>query len=74
VRETVDAESGKRSLTVERSGQRISIADIVRSGVGARDDLGDFARRLGENELGELGLGFPPYHGLCRTTTVAAAG
>ena len=22
-------------------------------------------------ELGDLGVGFPPYHGLCRTTTVA---
>ena len=71
VRDTVDPATGRRSLTVERGGERISIADIVRSGVGARDDRGEFSRGMGERELGDLGIGFPPYHGLCRTTTVA---
>lgn len=71
VRDTVDPATGKRSLSIDRGGERYSIADIVRSGVGARDDRGEFSRGLGERELGDLGIGFPPYHGLCRTTTVA---
>jgi len=71
VRDTVEPATGKRSLSIERGGERISIADIVRSGAGARDDRGEFSRGLGERELGDLGVGFPPYHGLCRTTTVA---
>ena len=70
VRETLDSETGKRSLTVERGGKRISIADIVRSGVGARDDRGDFAQGLGENALGDLGIGLPPFHALCRSSVV----
>ena len=64
-----DCESGKRSLTVERGGKRISIADIVRSGVGARDDLGDFAQGLDENELCNLGAFLPPLHAMCRSTS-----
>ena len=71
VRDTVDPATGKRSLSIERGGERYSIADIVRSGAGARDNRGEFSRGLGERELGDLGIGFPPYHGLCRTTTVA---
>lgn len=29
-------------------------------------------RRLGEERLGDAGLCFPPFHGLCRTTTLAS--
>lgn len=71
VRESVDRASGKRSLTVERGGERIAIAEIVRAGVGARDDRGEFSQALGETELGDVGIGFPPYHGLCRTNVAA---
>lgn len=70
VRELEDPRTGRRSLYVERGGDRVPVADITRSGFGARGDRGEFARGLGERELGELGIGFPPYHGLCRTTTV----
>jgi hypothetical protein len=70
VREQEDAKTGRRSLFVERGGERVSVAEIARSGFGTRDDRGEFARGLGDRELGDLGIGFPPYHGLCRTTTV----
>ena len=44
VRDTVDPATGMRSLSTERGNQRFSIANIVRSGVGARHDRGE--RRL----------------------------
>ena len=43
---------------------RISVAAIERSGVGTRDDHGEFSGALREDELAGLGIGFPPYHGL----------
>lgn len=70
VREAVDAESGRKVLFVERGDERIRITDVARSGVGTSDDRGEFARGLSERELANLGIGFPPYHGLCRTNVV----
>jgi hypothetical protein len=70
IREQRDPDTGRRSLYVARGDTRVPLADIERSGVGTRDDRGEFARGLGERELGDLGIGFPPYHGLCRSTTV----
>lgn len=57
-------------LYIMRDGRRIDIAAITRSGVGAWDDLGEFKAHQSNAGLAELGLGFPPYHGLCRTTTM----
>ncbi|MFH0901141.1 MAG: head morphogenesis protein [Pseudomonadota bacterium] len=70
VRDTVDPATGKHALSVERGGKRIAIADIVRSGVGTRDDRGEFSQGLGERELGGLGIGFPPFHALCRSSCI----
>jgi hypothetical protein len=70
IREQRDPDTGRRSLYVTRGDTRVPVADIERSGVGTRDVRGEFARGLGERELGDLGIGFPPYHCLCRTTTV----
>jgi len=71
VREVTDPESGRKVLFVESGGQRTAVAEVTRSGFGARDDRGDFGRSLTEQQLLDLGISFPPYHGLCRTTTVA---
>ena len=71
VREALDPDTGRKVLFVERGARRVPVAEVVRSGVGSRDDRGDFARGLGERDLAGLGITFPPYHGLCRTTTVA---
>lgn len=70
IREQRDPDTGRRSLYVARGNTRISVASIGRSGVGTRDDRGEFFGALGERDLGALGIGFPPYHGLCRSTTV----
>jgi hypothetical protein len=70
IRDTRDQASGRRALTVDRGGERVAIADVVRSGVGTRDDRGEFGRAMGEHELSELGIGFPPFHARCRSITV----
>jgi len=71
VREAVDPESGRKVLFVERGDDRTRVAEVSRSAVGTRDDRGEFARTLSERDLANLGVSFPPYHGLCRTSTVA---
>lgn len=67
-----DKETGKEIIYVEHTTGRRAVAMVERSGVGARDDAGEFSRMRSPAELQRLGLGFPPYHGLCRTTTVPA--
>lgn len=71
VREAADPETGRKVLFVERGGERTAVAEVTRSAFGSRDDRGDFGRSLSEQQLLDLGISFPPYHGLCRTTTVA---
>lgn len=71
VRDAVDETTGKRLLYVKQGDARVPIAEVVRSGEGTRDDRGEFARGRSERTLTGLGIGFPPYHGLCRTTTLA---
>lgn len=70
VREATDAATGHRVLYVDRGGVRTPIVEVTRSGFGARDDRGDHGRSVSNRELMDLGVSFPPYHGLCRTTTL----
>lgn len=72
VREVTDAATGHRVLYVDRGGVRTPIVEVTRSGFGARDDRGDHGRSVSNRELMDLGVSFPPYHGLCRTTTLPA--
>ena len=72
VREATDAETGRKVLYVTKGDTRIPITEVMRSAVGTKDDVGEFARGKGERELMDLGLSFPPYHGLCRTTVLPA--
>lgn len=70
VRESLDPQTGNPVLFVERGGVRTPLVEVTRSGVGAVDDQGEHGRAVSNRELMDLGVGFPPYHGLCRTTTV----
>jgi hypothetical protein len=70
VRESLDSETGRKTLFVERGEQRLPITEVTRSGMGIRDDRGEFNSNPSERDLQELGIGFPPYHGLCRSTLV----
>jgi len=71
VRESLDPDSGRKSLYVNQSGRRTVIAEVTRSAVGTKDDRGEFARGLSERDLSDLGISLPPLHGLCRSTVVA---
>ena len=59
-------------LYIMRGGRRIHVARIERSGAGASDDVGELTTYHSQADLARLGLGFPPFHGLCRSTTVPA--
>jgi SPP1 gp7 family putative phage head morphogenesis protein len=71
VRETTDPETGRTRLYVNGGPGRTELAEVSRSAVGTRDDRGDFRALASDSALNEVGIGFPPYHGLCRTTTLA---
>lgn len=70
VRERI-GEDGKRTLVVERGDERTLLGVVERSGVGARDDRGTYSRALSSRDIAPAGIDFPPFHGLCRTTTIA---
>lgn len=72
VREAIDPDTGRKVLFVERGERRVPVAEVTRSALGTRDDRGEFGRSLSERDLEGLGISFPPYHGLCRTSTVAS--
>lgn len=59
---------GRLGLWVPQRGRPSRLAAVVqRPGVG-RDDSGQITGRLGPNQMQKLGVGPPPYHGLCRST------
>lgn len=68
VRSGTDAD-GNRVLYVERGGQRTVVAQVERSGVGARDDRGQFSGGMGARELESIGAPWPPLHANCRSDT-----
>jgi hypothetical protein len=63
-------DDGKRHLLVDGDGDASVLAVVERSGVGVRDDRGGYSRALSGRDLAPAGIGFPPFHGFCRTTTV----
>jgi SPP1 gp7 family putative phage head morphogenesis protein len=71
VREAQDRETGRTRLYVDGGAGRTDLAEITRSAMGTRDDRGDFRALASDTALNEVGIGFPPYHGLCRSTTLA---
>ncbi len=62
-------DAGEKVLYVSKNDQRIPIATVVSTGVGTRDEIGTFRGGRSEQELMDLGLSFPPLHGLCRSVT-----
>jgi len=68
VRERVDAD-GLGEIFVKRGGERHVLAQITKSGRGTTG-VGEYSGGRGAEDLTGLGIGFPPYHGHCRTTTL----
>ncbi|MCP4678728.1 MAG: head morphogenesis protein [Deltaproteobacteria bacterium] len=64
-------DSGEKVLYVSKNDQRIPIATVASSSVGTRDEIGSFRGGRSEQELMDLGISFPPLHGLCRSTTTS---
>ena len=73
VREARDPETGRTVLYVNKGSRRVPITQVVRSGLGSKDDAGEYRRSTGDQALMDLGVSFPPFHGLCRTTTIPTA-
>lgn len=71
VRERLDPDTGRTRLYAGRGDEATELAEVTRSAVGAGDDRGEFRPLASDATLSEVGIGFPPYHGLCRTTTLA---
>ncbi len=58
-------------MYVDRGGSTRRVAIVERPGLGARDERGSYSAGLSTSRLQDIGVSFPPYHGLCRSTTVA---
>jgi len=71
VRERV-GEDGGRTLEVGKGEGATVLAVVTRSGRGVADDRGEYHRALTGRELAPAGVGFPPFHGLCRSTSAPA--
>jgi SPP1 gp7 family putative phage head morphogenesis protein len=71
VREGRDAETGRTRLYVDGGAGRRMIAEVSRSGTGIRDDPGEFRPLASDRGLADVGVGFPPFHALCRSTCLA---
>lgn len=67
VRTRAGEDGGKQLYVKGRDGETI-LADISRSGVGTKDDRGDYTDRV--KDVLDAGIGPPPLHGLCRSTLV----
>lgn len=72
VRNLPDGEEGEKEIFIRRlDGSETQLAIVTRSGFGKIDDVGSHRDAKSSSELEALGVGLPPYHGLCRTTVVA---
>lgn len=63
-------EDGETDIFIRRGGEDTTLATVTRSGMGEADDVGEHKNALPAETLDSLGVGLPPYHGLCRTTVV----
>jgi hypothetical protein len=64
-------EFGEQTLYTKSFGHRREIATVTRSGVGTRDDQGEYSTTYNAAKLEGLGLNVCPIHGRCRCTIVA---
>jgi len=60
--------TGEKKITIGDTGKKF--ATVQRSGVGKRDDRGQYAKHMSTNKMVKNGVTMPPYHFKCRTMTV----
>ncbi len=63
-----DGQGGKIMFTQTRDGRRTIVGEVVRSGVGKKDDPGRFRGMFTSKQLEAIGAFMPPLHGRCRST------
>lgn len=59
--------TGRTRLYVNGRAGRVDLAEMT----GAREGPSSFRALASDQALSDLGVGFPPFHGLCRTLVVA---
>ncbi len=69
VRETRNGD-GTIDMWVKHNGAKVSVGRVLSSAVGRADETGKFSGLRDSAGLRAVGVSLPPYHGLCRTTTV----
>jgi hypothetical protein len=72
VRHAFDKRSGRTLLYVKGPKGRIPVAEVMRSGVGVRDDRGSYRPLISNRAMNGAGIGLPPFHGNCRSTVASA--
>jgi hypothetical protein len=69
VREQRDRKIGRTVLYVDHVDGRVELADVLRAGVGTRDDRGEFRAYVSDAQLTQLGV-LPPAHANCRASLI----
>lgn len=67
------AKDGSVALFYKQNGERKPIALVERSGVGAKDDRGEYSRAASVDKLVKAGITSPPAHAHCRSQLVPAS-
>lgn len=73
VRERTNPQTGKREMFVKtRNGTETVVAVIDEPGMGSADKVGEYSSKLAIPTMDQLGLSYPPLHGLCRSIILPA--
>lgn len=73
VRERVNRQTGKREMFVrDRNGIETLVGVVDEPGFGEADRIGEYSSKLSIPTMDQLGLSYPPLHGLCRSTIIPA--
>ena len=65
VRDRVHPQTGEGRLVAGNGEHRVAVAEVTRASESG------FRALVSDAELADIGIGFPPFHGLCRSTTIA---
>lgn len=65
VRDRLNPKTGEGRLVAGNGEHRVPVAEVSRASESG------FRALVSDAELADIGIGFPPYHGLCRSTTIA---
>lgn len=67
-KEFKDKDSGAKYVGYKQGGKNVKVAEVTRSGFGMKNDPGQFRQMVSPSNM--VQAQFPPFHALCRTTTI----